>query len=185
MKGDIEMDFTYYPNTQARVAELGKVKTTAFNKKTMQKAEESWQRITQEEMMQIEYEIQGAVKIGSALFMPSAVIIWNSHTLSVLPARDIIWVYGYVQKTSMNLIPTSKAHYVYILPRSGETQIIYLNTTGGFSKKDLSGDAVKQIYNIMYQSRKGAFFGYSDEIANYVKGNFAAAVQYVDAKSMQ
>lgn len=105
--------------------------------------------------------------------------------MRVIPIRDIMWIYGNVVKQTMNFIPTSKFHTLYLLARDGGTYSLGQITTGGFSKKAPLDEAVAQLQNLLFPYRKGIVYGYSDEIANYFQGNFAGAVQMVDAKSME
>lgn len=176
------MDFTNYPNIAMIDAKLGGAKQTMFNKKAFAKAEEQWTRLGHEMIAQINYETQSALQVLSSFVMPSAVICMEARVLNVLPVNDIIWVYGYVVKNSMNFIPTTKEHYVRVMTRSGDVHVLGMKSTGGFSKKDITGDIVNQIAPILSRTRPGILFGYSDEIAGAVQQNLQAVVNTVDER---
>lgn len=176
------MDFTNYPNIAAIDAKLGGAKQTIFNKKAFAKAEENWMRLGHEMIAQINYEAQSAVQVLSSFVMPSAVICMDLRVLKVIPANDIIWVYGYVVKNSTNFIPTSKDHSVRVLTRNGETYVLGMKSTNGFSKKDITGDIIQQIAPILLSTRPGILFGYSDEIAKAVQQNLQSVVNAVDER---
>ena len=108
----------------------------------------------------LDQQIPYGVEAFSFVATPTAILVYEAKTVRVIPIRDIMWIYGNVVKQTMI-------------------------TTGGFSKKAPLDEAVAQLQNLLFPYRKGIVYGYSDEIANYFQGNFAGAVQMVDAKSME
>lgn len=178
------MDFTYYPNINNIANELGGIKQSKFNKKEFARAEESWAHLTPDEISRIDQEAQYATKIMSSYVMPSAIIYMDSRALVVVPVKDIVWVYGHVTTTRVNLIPTSKNHAVMLLTRYGKGHVLGSVNTIAFSRKKPCDDAIAQIRQIIFPYRKGIIYGYSDDIQKFFKGNFAAAVREVDARSI-
>lgn len=179
------MDFTFYPNIQAKANELGGIKQSVFNKKLMEKAENIWRQFTTEELSRLNYEIASAPKILTTFVTPTAILMMSSRVLYPIPVRDIIWIYGYVTKNSMNLIPTYKEHTVNIMTRDGEMHQLGSVTTAAFSKKDICGGAIELIRNIIHPYRKGIIYGYTDEMRNYICSNVQETARMVDEKSME
>lgn len=179
------MDFSNFPNINARITAWGGIKQTAFNKKKYAAAEASWNLLSPQEIAILDQQIPYGVKAFSFVATPTAILVYEVKTVRVIPIRDIMWIYGNVVKQTMNFIPTSKFHTLYLLARDGGTYSLGQITTGGFSKKAPLDEAVAQLQNLLFPYRKGIVYGYSDEIANYFQGNFAGAVQMVDAKSME
>lgn len=176
------MDFTNYPNIALIDAKLGGTKQSMFNKKAYAKAEEDWMRLGHDMLSQINYEAQSALQVLSSFVMPSAIICMEARVLKVIPANDIIWIYGHVVKNSMNFIPTTKDHSVRVMTRTGDVYILGQKSTNGFSKKDITGDIINQIAPILSRTRPGILFGYSDEIAKAVQQNLQAVVNTVDER---
>lgn len=179
------MDFTFYPNIQAKADENGGIKQTMFNKKLLANAENAWRLFTVEELGRINYDIAYAPKVMTAYITPNAILDMSNHVMFPIPVRDIIWVYGNVVKQSMNFIPMSKYHSINIMTRDGEVHTLGPVTTGGFSKKDICAEATEQIRNVIYPYRQGIVYGFSDEIQNYFCSNVQEAARMVDAKSME
>ena len=182
------MDLAYYPNIAAKAEALGGVKQTVFNKKLLEKADASWRQFSSEEIARIEQEDPSAVKVGNSFVTPTAILymIRNQHALFAIPVRDVIWVYGNVTTTRMYyFIPVSRLHQVQLLARNGETYTLATITTGPFTRKDHCGDTIRQLQPLLQPHRKGIIFGWSQDIANYVRSNFQAAVAMVDEKSAE
>lgn len=179
------MDFTNFTNINARITAWGGIKQTAFNKKKYAAAEASWNLLSPQEIAMLDQQIPYGVEAFSFVATPTAILVYEAKTVRVIPIRDIMWIYGNVVKQTMNFILTSKFHTLYLLARDGGTYSLGQITTGGFSKKAPLDEAVAQLQNLLFPYRKGIVYGYSDEIANYFQGNFAGAVQMVDAKSME
>lgn len=179
------MDFTFYPNIQAKANELGGIKEKMFNKKLMAKAENTWMQFTPDELARLNYDIPYAPKVLAGFVTPTAILMMNNHVLVPILVRDIIWVYGFVTKNSVNFIPTHKEHTVNIMTRDGEVHQIGMVTTAALSKKDICGTAIEQIRNVIYPYRKGIIYGYTDEIRNYIYSNVQEAARMVDMKSME
>lgn len=177
------MDFSFYPNINAVITRFGGIKRTAFNKKLYENAEHSWTTLYPEELMSLEQEIVCALEICNSLVTPTAICIYHNHTFTVIPVRDVIWFYGHILKQSMNFIPTSKIHTLYVIDRYGNQFSMGQTTTVALSKKTPADDAIAKIQNLLYQYRKGIVFGYSEEFANIVSNNLPYAVQIVDANS--
>ncbi len=179
------MDFSNFPNINARVTAWGGIKQTAFNKKKYAAAEASWNLLSPQEIAMLDQQIPYGVEAFSFVATPTAILVYEAKTVRVIPVRDIMWIYGNVVKQTMNFIPTSKFHTLYLLARDGGTYSLGQITTGGFSKKAPLDEAIVQLKNLLFPYRKGIVYGYSDEISNYFHGNLAAAIQMVDAKSME
>lgn len=179
------MDFSRYPNISASATTLGGIKKTVFNKKALAQAEESWDRLSAEDIMHIEQQIPHATKVLSSFVMPYAICIYQAHTFTVIPVRDIMWFHVRVVKQSVNFIPTSKEHYIEMLARDGKFYTLGQVSTGGFSKKEPGAEALETIRQILLPYRAGIVYGYSNEIENLFRNNFAQAVQMVDQKSAE
>ncbi len=179
------MDFTNFPNINTRITAWGGIKQTAFNKKKFAAAEASWNLLSPQEITMLDQQIPYGIEAFSFVATPTAILVYEMKTVRVIPVRDIMWIYGNVQTLTMNFIPTSKTHTLYLLARDGETYSLGQITTGGFSKKAPLDEAIAQLQNLLFPYRKGIVYGYTDEISNYFHGNFAGAVQMVDAKSME
>ena len=115
----------------------------------------------------LDQQIPYGVEAFSFVATPTAILVYEAKTVRVIPIRDIMWIYGNVVKQTMNFIPTSKFHTLYLLARDGGTYSLGQITTGGFSKKAPLDEAVAQLQNLLFPYRKGIVYGYSDEIANY------------------
>ncbi len=182
------MDLAYYPNIAAKADELGGVKKTMFNKKLLEQADASWRQFSSEEIARIEQEAPSAVKVGNCFVTPTAILHMgrNQHALFAIPVRDVIWIYGNVTTTRMYYIfPVSKLFQVQLLTRSNQTYTLASISTGPFTRKDHCGDIIRQLQPLLQPHRKGIIFGWSQDIANYVQGNFQAAVAMVDEKSAE
>ena len=179
------MDFSNFPNINARITAWGGIKQTAFNKKKYAAAEASWNLLSPQEIAMLDQQIPYGVEAFSFVATPTAILVYEVKTVRVIPIRDIMWIYGNILKQTSYFIPVSKFHTLYLLARDGGTYSLGQITTGGFSKKAPLDEAVAQLQNLLFPYRKGIVYGYSDEIANYFQGNFAGAVQMVDAKSME
>lgn len=178
------MDFSIFPNINARINAWGDVKQTAFNKKKYAAAEATWNLLSPQEIAMLDQQLPYGVNAFSFAATPTAILVYDAKTVRVIPVRDILWIYGNIVKQTMNFIPTSKFHTLYLLARNGETYSLGQITTGGFSKKAPLDDAIVKLQNLLFPYRKGIIYGYTDEIMNYFKGNFAGAVQQIDANSM-
>ena len=177
------MDFSFYPNINTRVMGFGGVKKTAFNKKLLEKAEQSWNMMYPEELMRLEQEIPYALEICNSLVTPTAICIYQSHTFTVVPVRDVIWFYGHILKQSTTFIPTPKIHTLYVIDRYGHQFSMGQTTTVALSKKTPADEAIAKIQNLLFPYRRGIVFGYSEEFANIVSNNLPYAAQIVDANS--
>lgn len=177
------MDFSGYPNISAAVAGFGKVKETAFNKKAYALAEQSWASLSPQEMTVLEQQIPYGVKIQkTCIVTPVAIVVYITKTVRVIPVRNVMWIYGNVVKQTTNFIPTAKYHTLYLLDRTGEITALCQVTTNGFSKKNPTGEAMEQIHGIIGQYRTGVIYGYSEDVENYFRNNFDAAIQAIDIK---
>ena len=179
------MDFTNYPNILALADKLGGIKKTVLNKKLMEKAEQTWAQLTPEEIAQIEGEAASASQMLRSFIMPTAILKMNrgEHALSAIPVRDIVWVYGNVVTNRVNFIPVTKEHSVEVMTRSGDTYVLGTVSTPAFTKKDVCGNCVQQIQEILEPYRKGIIYGWSEEIMGLVSRDFQAVVQMMDSKS--
>lgn len=176
------IDLNQYPNINVICQELGGIKQSVFNKKMMAEAEEGWSKVTPELLARINQEAPTAKKVMNCYVMPSGILLMMNRVFYVIPFYDIIWIYGYILKNSMNFIPTYKDHSLHLVTRNGNTLTLGSKTTMALSKKDPCGDAIQEIMPVFAQTRSGILYGYSDEIANAVQNNFAGVVQTVDAR---
>lgn len=174
-------DFTRFPNLSQAILNLGGVKETKFNKKAISEMDNSWARLTEQEIMMIEQSLPMGRKVLNTYVVPTAILVYRSHALIVVPAKDIVWMYAHIFTQKMNFIPTSKMHTVRILTRTGEMEMLNSITTGGFSKKTPADDAIAEIASIIRPYYPGIYTGWSEEIANAVANNFPALVAAVDA----
>ena len=172
------MDFTNFTNINARITAWGGIKQTAFNKKKYAAAEASWNLLSPQEIAMLDQQIPYGVEAFSFVATPTAILVYEAKTVRVIPIRDIMWIYGNVVKQTMNFIPTSKFHTLYLLARDGGTYSLGQITTGGFSKKAPLDEAVAQLQNLLFPYRKGIVYGYSDEAMIQVLYN-AGAIGYL------
>ena len=142
------MDFSNFTNINARITAWGGIKQTAFNKKKYAAAEASWNLLSPQEIAMLDQQIPYGVEAFSFVATPTAILVYEAKTVRVIPIRDIMWIYGNVVKQTMNFIPTSKFHTLYLLARDGGTYSLGQITTGGFSKKAPLDEAVAQLQNL-------------------------------------
>ncbi len=177
------MDLSLYPNILSCSAVLGKTKQTRFNKKRQEEAQRAWDALTPEELARINEEISSAKRVQSALVMPTAIVYRNVDVLSVIPARDIVWMYGHILTSRMNFIPYSKTHTTYLITRQGIYHTIGVITTGPFTKKRPCDEAIDQIKEVLAPRYKGILYGWTVQLQKAVSENFAEVVSFVDAKN--
>ena len=115
------MDFSNFTNINARITAWGGIKQTAFNKKKYAAAEASWNLLSPQEIAMLDQQIPYGVEAFSFVATPTAILVYEAKTVRVIPIRDIMWIYGNVVKQTMNFIPTSKFHTLYLLARDGGT----------------------------------------------------------------
>ena len=178
------MDFSFYPNIANLANQLGKVKQTVFNKKKFAQAEEFWNRMTPEELNYMNQEAAGAVRVMNCFVTPNYLFVLDTAVFYVVPVRDMVWMYTTVLTQKMNFIPYNKLHNLLLMDRNGNTYTLGTKNTGGFSKKTPCDDALKQVYSIVCQQRRGLIAGWTQQVADAVSNNFMAVVQSVDANSM-
>lgn len=68
----------------------------------------------------LDQQIPYGVEAFSFVATPTAILVYESKTVRVIPIRDIMWIYGNVVKQTMNFIPTSKFHTLYRLHEMAE-----------------------------------------------------------------
>lgn len=180
------MNFTNYPNIEAIANNLGGIKKTIFNKTLTKNAEKSWEQFSEKEMEQINKEAEHAVKALTSYVTPTVLMVMNKNefALLALPVKDIIWIYANIEKHTVNyVIPTGKVHTINIVMRDGSIHSIGYINTSPFSKKDITGEAIKTIYDTISPNRKGVICGWSEEICELVREHFGEAIKLVDSKS--
>ncbi|MBP5417090.1 MAG: hypothetical protein J6Y58_06145 [Clostridiales bacterium] len=181
---DMNDAIAQYPAIAAKVAQIGKIKQGHLNKKAYARSIEEWNSFMPEELAKLNQEFESAeIVMKRAVFTPTAVCYLSEGCFHCIPARDIIWVYAYVIKESMNLIPTGKEHQVRIIDRSGEMHIVCTSRTGPFTKKTPATDAIGNLKTMLDASRPGILYGYSKELEQFVFGNLPAACAKVDEDS--
>lgn len=178
------MDFSYFPNLNARITAWGGIKQTIFNKKRFEASKQTWNMLSPQEIAALDQQLPYGIDTFSCVATPTAIVFYEAHTVSVIPVRDILWIYGDILKQSVNFIPSTKIHTLHLLARNGNTYTLGQFATDGFSKKTPLDDAIREIRELLYPYRKGIVYGYTDEIRNYFHNNFVQAVQIVDANSM-
>ncbi|MGN0436500.1 MAG: DUF6709 family protein [Wujia sp.] len=177
------IDLSRFPNIAMAAQTLGGIKETKLNKKAIAEQDQSWAALSEQEKMLIEQNLPMAKRVLNTFVTPTAILVYRSHALIIIPSRNIVWIYAHVLTQSMYFIPTSKMHDVRILTRSGQTEILSTITTGGFSKKDPAGDAINEIAQVIKPYYPGIYTNWSEQIANAASNNFAALVQSVDAQN--
>ena len=177
------INLSNYPNLSTLANSLGGVRKAALNKKLLEKSEESWRKLTQDEVVILEQQVPYARKVMNAYVTQTAILYMTNHALFVIPSRDIIWIYGSITTMRMNFIPYSKNHNLFVVTRDGNSNNIGMTTTGGFSKKRPCDAAISELQSVLAPVKPGIFFGYSDQLANAVKSNFASVVAAVDQKN--
>lgn len=177
------MDFTQYYNINEKVKKLGGVKKTVFNKNLLEEAEKSWEQFTPNELSQIDMEFSTAPQIYSSIITSKAICVYNMHTFTAIPVKDVLWIYGSTVTHKMNFIPYNKEHSLVLLSRNGGSYILGRVNTGGFSKKKPNDEKIEQIRNILYPYRKGIVYGYTEEMYQLFTRDFGKAIEMVDANS--
>lgn len=178
------MDFSRYQNIANLSNQLGKVKQTVFNKKKYAQAEETWNKFTPEELDIINQEAAGAVRVMNCFVSPNYVFVLELAVFYVIPVKDMVWMYTSIVTQTMYFIPYSKTHRLFLLDRNGNYYTLGEKNTGGFSKKKPCDDAMKQVCNVVAPQRRGLIVGWTQQVAEGVKNNFAAVVQSVDSNSV-
>lgn len=173
-----------YPAIAEKAAQLGKIKEGPFNKKATAKSIEEWNSFFPEELQKLNAEFATAeIVMKKAVFTPTALCYYESGCFHCIPVRDVVWVYAYVIKESMNFIPTGKVHQIRVIDRSGEMHIVATQNTGPFTKKTPATDEIGKMKTMLDQVRPGIIYGYSKEIEQFVFGNLPAACAQVDNAS--
>ncbi|MBR6254844.1 MAG: hypothetical protein IKR22_05360 [Clostridiales bacterium] len=173
-----------YPAIAEKAAQLGKIKESRFNKKAYARSIDEWNSFFPEELQKLNEEFANAeIVMKKAVFTPTAVCYLDLSCFHCIPVRDIIWVYAYVIKESMNFIPTGKIHQIRVIDRSGEMHIVATQNTGPFTKKTPATDEIAKLKAMIDPVRPGVIYGYSKEIEQFVFGNLPAACEKVDNAS--
>ena len=181
---DINELFAQYPGIAAKAAQMGKIKVNMINKKNFAHSIEQWNRFTPEELAKFESEIAGAEIIGkSMVYTPTAICYTSIGCLHVIPVREIVWIFPYVIKESMNFIPTGKEHQLRLLEKNGEQHLLCQLRTNGFSKKTPAVEVLEQMKTVFDTVRPGIFYGYSKELEQFCNTNLPAAAAQVDGAS--
>ena len=63
------INLSNYPNLSTLANSLGGVRKAALNKKLLEKSEESWRKLTQDEVVILEQQVPYARKVMNALYL--------------------------------------------------------------------------------------------------------------------
>ena len=177
------MDFGVYTNIEQKVKELGGIKSSVFNKKIFEAANEYWNNLSDTDKMTINNEILTAPMFYKTIVTSCAICIYNSKSFVIIPIKDIMWIYNNIFTQCMYFIPYNKTHTLFLVDRYNRSYTIGVKNTGGFSKKNPNEEIIIKLRELLYPKRNGIVFGYNPEIANLFSKNFSEAVRMVDEKS--
>ncbi len=178
------MDFRNYPNIANLKSQLGKEKRSAFNKKKYDKSEQAWNSFTYEELAIMNQEASCAVRVLDCFVTPNYLFVLDTAVFSVIPVRNMIWMYSSTFTQRMYFIPYLKIHNLMLVDRFGKSHGLGTKNTVGFSRKTPCSDALSQIINIVGPQRKGLLVGWTQQILDAVANNLPALVEHVDANSI-
>ncbi|MBQ9326908.1 MAG: hypothetical protein IJ225_00030 [Solobacterium sp.] len=189
------IDFTRYPNLEARRRQMkGRLKDKAplIGKDTWQKCVQNWEIFTEEELQRINEDCQNVefiqadgFKCASPSFITRDAVIVTQPHFTAIPLRDVIWVYEYALKHSVNFIPTSKDYTIYLVARDGISYTLMTTSVMAVSKKDPGPQAINQVREAIGDQYPGVIYGWSQEVQKMRDSNFNALVQYVDSHNVQ
>ena len=139
---------------------------------------ESWAKLTPAEINRIEMEAPTAPVAGTSFVTHDAVVKKTSQGPLVIPARDIMWVYGkQVTHKAYGVITTGKTMSAIIVAREANKHEL------GANKLD-SETQVKIIYSMLKPNYPGIIFGYRQDIEAYAsKENISMLAQFVDSEN--
>lgn len=176
-------DFSMYYNISLVLQSFGGIKEGKLNKKAIAKQDESWLALAPEEIMQIERSIPMGKRVANAYVVPTGVMIFSSKAVTVIPARNLVWIYPYVFTQKMNFVPASKSHFVRLIDRMGNVHQFEPIVTGGFSKKTPAEDIINEIAPMLRSCYPGIYMGWNEQLAAAVENNFASVIASVDAQN--
>lgn len=138
----------------------------------------SWAGLTPQEIQRIEEAAPGAPVIGSSFATPDALIMKKSQGPYVIPAKDILWIYGSeTTHKAYGVITTGKTYSTIVVDRNGTRHTLN-------AKQGVSSEQLKDLFNTFKPNYPGMIFGYSQEVdALAQKANIARLAQYVDAEN--
>lgn len=177
------MDFNKYQNINNVIKKMGGVKETMLNKKKYEKAKQSWEQFTPKQLEIIDSEIATAPQIYLSLVTSEAICLYNMHTFTAIPVKNIVWIYGSEFIQTMYFIPYNKTYSLIVMDRYGQTYTLGMVSTWGFSKKKPNEERIDIIRNVIGKNRKGIVYGYNKEICDLFTKNFQDAVKMVDDNS--
>jgi len=173
-----------YPAIAEKVSKMGKIKQGPFNKKRYAKSIEEWNRFFPEDLQKMNQEFASAEIIErKSVYTKTAICYVSEGCFHTIPVRDILWVYAYVVKESMNFIPTGKQHQVRVWDRYGDMHIVTMTQTGPFTKKSPAEEAISKMRELIAPVRPGIIFGYSQDIQNFINTDIGAVAAKVDQDS--
>ncbi|MBQ3408984.1 MAG: hypothetical protein IJH12_07275 [Clostridia bacterium] len=185
------MDFSKYNNINETLNKFGGMKQTLLNKNLYANAMQSWEKLSEEDLKQIDVEINNAVELKSyaktyrTLVTKKAILVFNLRTFTAIPVNDILWIYNRVVVQKMNFIPINKTHYLTIFTKDGDYIYIGENHTGGFSKKMPNDEEMAKIKSVLDGVRKGIVYGADEEMYRLCTQDLAAAIEKVENASME
>lgn len=158
--------------------------------KEKKKVLESWARLSPAEVYEIEKEAPIAPFVGSAFVTHDAVVVKLSQGPLVIPARDIMWVYGREVTTKMyGLVSTGKTFGTIIVDRQGERNELGATNTGPKLKDGQprpTDNQLQTIHVMLKPKYPGIIFGYRQELeALTTKENISQLAQLVDAENQK
>ncbi len=139
---------------------------------------ESWARLSPQEIYNIEMEAPSAPVVGTAFVTRDALVRKVSQGPLVIPARDIMWIYGkQVTQKMYGLITTGKTFSTIVVDRQGERHELA-------AKKGTSEEQLQTLLNVLRPNYPGIVFGYRQEIeALATKENISKLAEYVDGQN--
>ena len=183
------MDFSKYSNINEVLIRFGGMKEAFFNKNLYSEAVQSWEKLSEDDLNQIDAEIKNApelksyVKTYRTLVTSRAILVYNVRTFRAIPVNDILWIYNRVVVQKMNFIPYNKTHFLMLYTKDGDILYIAENHTGGFSKKMPNEQEISKIRGVLDGVRKGIVYGYDEEMHRLVTQDLAGAIARVEENS--
>lgn len=110
-------------------------------------------QFTEDELTRINEDIMNVSEFKGFHITRDALVYAKSN-FTVIPVREIIWVYKQITSHSTNGVPTGKSYSAIIALRNKKSKTFATN------KKD---DLMDFLHDELVKYRKGIFFGYSDQ----------------------
>ena len=146
---------------------------------------ESWGALAPDLVNRIEMDAAQAPIIGNAFVTRDAVVKKSSQGPIVIPAKDIMWIYGKETTHKMyGVISTGKTFNTMIVDRTGTvTELQGTNTKAKLKEGEAkpTDSELRTLFEILKPGYPGILFGYKPEIAAMAnKQNIGKLAELVD-----